>query len=129
MCHYSSFLKGPLFKIFRTDAQLGCIILFYISSLTGHFFGQKCYRVSDRFSGWSPLVFLVCSHVTRRPCWGSKQYKFSRRIYMNKGFSSQRREMLFFLDHHQGRPYVTCKPAMKFLWALKSLTNISSVHN
>ena len=95
MCHYSSFLKGPLFKIFRTDAQLGCIILFYISPLTGHFFGQKCYRVSDRFSGWSPLVFLVCSHVTRRPCWGSKQYKFSRRIYMNKDLVP-REEKCFF---------------------------------
>ena len=45
-------------------------------------------------------IFLVCNHVTRRPCWMcvDSQYNriFSRRIYMKIGYGSQRREMLLF---------------------------------
>ena len=40
-------------------------------------------------------AFLVCNHKTRRPCWGSMQYNFSRRINMKHG--SQRRGMPLFL--------------------------------
>ena len=68
----------------------------------------------------SLVEFLACNHVTRWPCWwcvgGQYNTIFSRRIYMNIGFSSQRREMLLFLTltHHQhGRHDVTQKPAMK----------------
>ena len=43
-------------------------------------------------------IFLVCNHVTRRPCWWSIQYEFlSRTIYLKVEVSSQRREMLLFL--------------------------------
>ena len=52
---------------------------------------------------------------------------FSKNLHENRVWLPEKRNA-FFLDHHQGRPYVTCKPAMKFPWALKSLTNISSVH-
>ena len=53
---------------------------------------------------------------------------FSKNLHENRVWFPEKRNA-FFLDHHQGRPYVTCNPAMKFPWALKSLTNISSVHN
>ena len=47
--------------------------------------------------------FLACSHLTRRPCWwcvgGQYNRVCFRRIYMKIEFSSQRREMLFVLDH------------------------------
>ena len=42
-------------------------------------------------------IFLVCNHLTRRPCWWSTIEFFSRTIYMKIEVSSQRREMLFFL--------------------------------
>ena len=41
--------------------------------------------------------FLVCNHVTRRPCWWSKQKKFFCLIYVKIEFISQRREMFLFL--------------------------------
>ena len=40
------------------------------------------------------LLFLVCNHVERRPCWRSIHRIFSRRIYIKIEFSSERREML-----------------------------------
>ena len=39
-------------------------------------------------------AFLVCNHETRRQCWGSIQYNFSRIINMKIEFGSQ---MLLFL--------------------------------
>ena len=42
-------------------------------------------------------IFLICNHVTRRPCWWSTIEFFSWRIYMKIEFSFQRREMLLFL--------------------------------
>ena len=42
-------------------------------------------------------AFLVCNHETRRQCWGSIQYNFSRIINMKIEFGSQRRQMLLFL--------------------------------
>ena len=41
--------------------------------------------------------FLVCNHVTRRPCWGQYNRNFAGKINMKIEFSSQRREMLLFL--------------------------------
>ena len=65
--------------------------------------------------------FLVCNHVTRRPCWmcvsGQCNRIFPRRIYMKIGYGSQRREMLLFWPptHHQhGRRDVTCKAAIVY---------------
>ena len=57
-------------------------------------------------------IFLVCNHVTRRPWLLSVQQNFSRRIYMRKEFSSQRRKTLFVLDRQHGRRGVTCKLAI-----------------
>ena len=42
-------------------------------------------------------AFLVCNHETRRQCWGSIQYNFSRIINMKIESGSQRRQMLLFL--------------------------------
>ena len=42
-------------------------------------------------------LFLVCNHVTRRPCWWSIQKKFFGKICIKIEFISQRRETLLFL--------------------------------
>jgi len=42
-------------------------------------------------------ILMVCNHETRRQCWGSIQYNFSRIINMKIEFGSQRRQMLLFL--------------------------------
>ena len=42
-------------------------------------------------------ALLVCNHETRRQCWGSVQYNFSRIINMKIESGSQRRHMLLFL--------------------------------
>ena len=63
---------------------------------------QLYYIHTEKYSPKSCVVkfhvqFLVCNHVTRRPCWGQNKRIFPRRIYMKIEFSSQRREMLLFL--------------------------------
>ena len=72
---------------------------------------NKCYNrvgVRMRRKGLSCIVcgqhlhslssqFLVCNHVTRRPCWWSIQKKFLRKICIKTEFISQRRETLLFL--------------------------------
>ena len=42
-------------------------------------------------------AFLVCNQETRRQCWGSIQYNFSRIINMKIESGSQRRQILLFL--------------------------------
>ena len=42
-------------------------------------------------------IFLVCNHVTRRPCWWSIQKKFFGKICIKIEIISQRRETLLFL--------------------------------
>ena len=58
---------------------------------TGFLISSKIPRIImiinqiNSFGGWLipvGLIFLVCNHVTRQPCWG---------IYMKIEFSSQRR--------------------------------------
>ena len=50
---------------------------------------------------------MVCNHLTRRQCWGSMQWNYSRRSYIK----IQERNT-FALDHQHGRRDVTCKPAI-----------------
>ena len=38
-------------------------------------------------------IFLVCNHLTWRPCWWSIQWKLFQRIYIKMEFSSQRKEL------------------------------------
>ena len=38
------------------------------------FLGDKSQFTSSMEGEW---LFLVCNHVTRRPCWGSKQKNIS----------------------------------------------------
>ena len=62
-------------------------------------------RMNFRPASFQNSLFLACNHVTRQSYWcvgGHYNRMFFRRIYMNMGFSAQRREMLFFLTltHH-----------------------------
>ena len=43
------------------------------------------------------LLFFVCNHLTRRPCWWSIQKKFFCKICIKIEFISQRRATLLFL--------------------------------
>ena len=58
--------------------------------------GRYLQKLHPRIHHWimDICLFLVCNHVTRRPCWRPKQQIYYRRIYMKMEFSSQRREML-----------------------------------
>ena len=70
---------------------------------------------------WGELIvthnslFLVCNHVTRRPCWGSKQKNISSK------FPEERNA--FVLDHQHGCCDVTCKPAIAALSVFREGTN------
>lgn len=56
---------------------------------------------------------MVCNHVTKLPCWMTKQYNFLYRICMKKEFSSQGRDtILFWLVIMHGRHDISCKPAI-----------------
>ena len=59
-------------------------------------------------------IFLVCNHVTRRPCWVSIPSNFfSKNIHMKMEFSLLTRgEKCFVLDHQHGCRDVTCKLAI-----------------
>ena len=70
--------------------------------------------------------FLVCNHVTRRPCWGSKQKKlFWKNLHENRVLFPEERNA-FVLDHQHGRRDVTCKPAIETLW---TRTTTSAIFN
>ena len=56
-------------------------------------------------------IFLVCNHVTRRPCWGSKQKNISKNLLENRVQFPEERNA-FVLDHQHSRRDVTCKPAI-----------------
>ena len=57
--------------------------------------------------------FLICNHLTRRPCWGSIKYTFfSKNLHENiVQFPEERNAS--FLNHLHGRRGVTCKPAIQ----------------
>ena len=56
--------------------------------------------------------FLVCNHVTRRPCWGSKEKNISsKNLHENRVYFPEERNA-FVLDHQHGCREVTCKPAI-----------------
>ena len=57
-------------------------------------------------------VFFDFTHVTRRPCWWSIQYKFfSQNLHKNKvQFPPERKTIV--LDHQHGRHDVTCNQAI-----------------
>ena len=57
-------------------------------------------------------LFLVCNHVTRRPCWGSIQQKFCSKNLHENGVQFPEERNAFVLDHQHGRRDVTCKPAI-----------------
>ena len=70
--------------------------------------------------------FLVCNHVTRRPCWGSKQKKlFWKNLHENRVLFPEERNA-FVLDHQHGRRDVTCKPAIETFW---TRTTTSAIFN
>ena len=72
----------------------------------GHFFLGELASVHVH------RLFLVCNHVTRRPCWGSKQKKlFWKNLHENRVLFPGERNA-FVLDHHHGHRDVTCKPAI-----------------
>ena len=57
-------------------------------------------------------LFLVCNHVTRRPCWGSKQKNISSNNLHENRVQFPEERNAFVLDHQHGRRDVTCKPAI-----------------
>ena len=60
-------------------------------------------------------IFLVCNHVTRRPCWRSIQQNiFLKNLHENRvKFTEERNAFVFDLQY--GRRDVTWKPAMASL--------------
>ena len=60
----------------------------------------------------TPVLFLVCNHVTRRPCWGSKEKNISSKNLHENRVSFPEERNAFVLDHQHGRRDVTCKPAI-----------------
>ena len=65
-------------------------------------------------------TFLVCNHVTRRPCWRSKHYNFFwKNLHKNRVKFPEERNA-FVLDHQFGRRDITCKPAIppSCFWSL-----------
>ena len=58
-------------------------------------------------------LFLVCNHVTRRPCWGSKQKNISSKNLHENRVQFPEERKAFVLDQQHGRRDVTCKPAIK----------------
>ena len=60
------------------------------------------------------LLFLVCNHVTRRPCWWSIQRNFSAKI-ASKYSSFPSGEKCFCFAHQHGRRDVTCQPAITII--------------
>ena len=67
-------------------------------------------------------LFLVCNHVTRRPCWGSKQKNISLKNLHENRVQFPEESNAFVLDHQHGRRDVTCKPAIDNIrkWGLIS---------
>ena len=57
-------------------------------------------------------IFLVCNHVTRRPCWGSKQKNISSKNLHENRVQFPEERNAFVLDHQHSRRDVTCKPAI-----------------
>ena len=57
-------------------------------------------------------LFLVCNHVTRRPCWGSKQKNISSKNLHENRVQFPEKRNAFVLDHQHGCCDVTCKPAI-----------------
>ena len=67
--------------------------------------------ISERFDTiWSK--FLVCNHVTRRPCWMTVQQNFFwKNLHENRVKFPEERKA-FVLDIQCDRRDVTCKPAI-----------------
>ena len=63
----------------------------------------------------NPPQFLVCNHVTRRPCWRSIQQNIClKNLHENRvKFPEERNAFVFYLQY--GCRDVTCKPAMACL--------------
>ena len=79
----------------------------------GYFLELPNTPFSSVFKKRTNSVVLVCNHVTRRPCWGSKQKNiFSKNLHENRVWFPEERNA-FVLDHQHGRHDVTCKPAIK----------------
>ena len=57
-------------------------------------------------------LFLVCNHMTRRPCWGSKQKNISSKNLHENRVQFPEKRNAFVLDHQHGCRDVTCKPAI-----------------
>ena len=53
--------------------------------------------------------FLVCNHLTRRPCWGLKQKNVSSQNLHENRVQFPEERNAFVLDHQHGRRDVTCK--------------------
>ena len=64
------------------------------------------FSCCSRFQQTMSTLFLVCNHVTRRPCWGSKQKNISsKNLHENRN--------AFVLDHQHGRRDVTSKAKIR----------------
>ena len=92
---------------------LGCTFLSFLNSEL--VWGQKKNQIITFIYLILHLWwFLVCNHVIRRPCWGSKQKNISSKNFMKIDFSSQRREMLLFLTTNMAA--VTSRANQQWWW-------------
>ena len=69
----------------------------YCSTISFKQFGFVSDKDKASEKKTSKTLFLVCNHVTRRPCWWLIQKKFFCKICIKIEFISQRRETLLFL--------------------------------
>ena len=102
--HYLNLARITKFKFERETKRIMVVVvkwshraIFFLSLVT---VPEAFAKVNSRqfVSRFQSGEFLVCNHVTWRPCWGSiNGCIFSWRIYMKMEFSSQRRKKLLFL--------------------------------
>ena len=72
----------------------------------------KCPESFGRGLSVFNVEFLVCHHLTRRPCWRSKQKSFSSKNLHENGVYFPEERNAFAVDHQRGRRDVTYKPAI-----------------
>ena len=68
-------------------------------------------KSQSNMKAWN-AIFLVCTHLTRRPCWLAIQYNFfSQNLHNNKvSFPAERQIIVLAIQH--GRRDVRCKPSI-----------------
>ena len=90
---------------------MGCSTKFFMGRLRPEVRSLTLlYTIIERKG--TPVLFLVCNHVTRRPYWGSKQKNISSKNLHENRVSFPEERNTFVLDHQHGRRDVTCKPAI-----------------